>query len=136
MGSISSDDFKELKNELNNNLDMILKINQKYILKILKEKTSFTCYPEFLEVPSRCNHIDLINLYKLDNNIWFAWNHYILLSLTESEIRYKLYNLLEKQISNGIRSLQRKWLEYYYKPDGPFMNKYSSEIAKKNNMMN
>jgi hypothetical protein len=48
------------------------------------------------------------------------------------EMREFLLEVFKNKISHGIRPLQRKWKEYYYHPEGPYLKKNLETICEKN----
>ena len=140
MGSIDIESYNELLNELKENLDLIIRMNQQVIKNSLKMNTNdlYSQFMGYLEVPSDSKYIYGIHCYNYINNndfkVWIMWNHYILLEFTHDEMKYKLLEVLDKQYGNKVRPLQRRWREYYYHPEGPFMKKYGKELAEKYGM--
>ncbi len=140
MGSIDKDTYKEMVDELKNNLNFIIQVNQHIFKNSLKmnKKDLYSQWMGYLEVPKDCRYINNINVQNYTNynsfGIWIVWNHYILLEFSHEQMRNKLVTLLKKQYGNKMIPLQRKWREYYYHPEGPFMKNHGKEMAKKHGM--
>ena len=140
MGSIDVDSYNEMLNELKENLDLIIRVNQDIFRRCLKlnKPDLYSQFMDYLEIPSDSKFIFGISVYNYINNndfkVWIMWNHYILLEFTHDEMRNKLVEVLNKQLGNTFRPIQRRWKEYYYHPDGPFIKKHGKEIAEKYGM--
>ncbi len=137
MDSTSEEHYDKMVNELEEKLDIILKINQHKIINALlaNVQSEYSQFMGYLELPPNIKECWGVHLYNYSNleskKVWIIWNHYILKEFTIEELRNKLINIISLQLGYKLRPIQRGWKERFYSPDGIFMKKHGREIAER-----
>lgn len=132
MGSISEEDYKELQEELEDNFLDIVFLNKYKLLEFIKRTD---LYYEYAIVPIGFSNNFTFISRDSSNNIHFLFGHYILKEVSLNQLRKFLIKAFRNKIGNAIKPLQRKWKEYYYRPDGPFIIKHLEDICNRNGFM-
>jgi hypothetical protein len=130
MGSISQGEYMELRNELEERFKDILTLN-KYNLVPLINGMRDTFFINAILPKNYSNDFIFISKNN-DNSILFCFGHYVLKQVSQLEMRELLLECFRNKTSHAIRPIQRKWKEYFYHPDGPYLKNNLNRICLKN----
>ncbi len=104
MGSISTEDYNHMVNDVKKNLDSILQHNKEeinYNVTNLKDSQD-TLLIQNLQIPSSCQNLQGLSYWirKIQNEnkeFWICWNHYILVTMSIDE-------LIKRMNKNSVKS--------------------------------